>query len=202
MKIKHMLASCAILALAACSQGGQQAETNASDNMAMENEMAADNMMAGAAGADMPASGQDYAAMAAASDMYEIEAAKLAADKAQNADVKALAAMIRTDHEKSTADLKKAAGEAQPPITVTPQMNAEQQSMIQALQGASGADFDRTWLDQQVQAHQKALAMVQAYAQSGDVEALKQHAAMVSTPIQKHLQRAQELQMSMGGGQQ
>ncbi len=195
MKIKHMLASAALIALAACGQGSDTAETNVSDNMALDNTMAGtDNMMAGAAGAQMPANGQEYATMAAASDMYEIEAARLAADKAQNADVKTLAQMIRTDHEKSTADLKTAAGQAQPAITVTPQMNPEQQSMIQALQSATTADFDRTYLDQQVQAHEKALAMVQGYAQNGDVDSLKQHASTVAAPIQKHLQRARELQ--------
>ncbi len=195
MKIKHMLASAALAALAACGQGSDTAETNVSDNLALENTMdGTDNMMAGAAGAAMPANGQEYAAMAAASDMYEIESARLAADKAQNADIKALAQMIRTDHEKSTADLKAAAGQAQPAITVTPQMNPEQQGMIQALQSATAADFDRTYLDQQVQAHEKGLAMVQGYAQNGDVDSLKQHASTVAAPIQKHLQRARELQ--------
>jgi putative membrane protein len=163
--------------------------------MAMDNMAATDNMAA-PADAAVPATGQEYATMAAASDMYEIEAARLAAEKAQNADVKSLAEMIRADHEKSTADLKTAAGQAQPPITVTAAMNPEQQSMVQALQGASGADFDRTYLDQQVQAHQKALAMVQGYAQNGDVEGLKKHASTVAGPIQQHLQRARELQTS------
>jgi putative membrane protein len=194
MKIKHMLASAAVLALAACGQGGET-DTAATDNMAMDNMAATDNMAA-PADAAVPATGQEYATMAAASDMYEIEAARLAAEKAQNADVKSLAEMIRADHEKSTADLKTAAGQAQPPITVTAAMNPEQQSMVQALQGASGADFDRTYLDQQVQAHQKALAMVQGYAQNGDVEGLKKHASTVAGPIQQHLQRAQELQTS------
>ncbi len=196
MKIKHMLASAALVVLAACgSQGSDTAETNASDNLAVENTMeTGDNMMAGAAGAAMPANGQEYAAMAAASDMYEIESARIAAEKSQNADIKALAQMIRTDHEKSTADLKTAAGKAQPAITVTPQMNPEQQGNIQALQSATAADFDRTYLDQQVQAHEKGLAMVQGYAQNGDVDSLKQHASTVAAPIQKHLQRARELQ--------
>ena len=197
MKIKHMLVSAAVLALAACGQGGETDTAAIDNNMAMENMAATDNMAA-PADAAVPATGQEYATMAAASDMYEIEAARLAAEKAQNADVKSLAEMIRTDHEKSTADLKTAAGQAQPPITVTAAMNPEQQSMIQALQGASGADFDRTYLDQQVQAHQKALAMVQGYAQNGDVEALKQHASTVAGPIQQHLQRAQELQATVG----
>jgi putative membrane protein len=41
--------------------------------------------------------------------------------------------------------------------------------MMQALKAAGSEEFDRTFTQQQVQAHQKALALVQSYAQSGDV---------------------------------
>ena len=64
---------------------------------------------------------------------------------------------------------------------------------IEALRAADAATFDQTYLMQQIAAHQKALAMVQGYAQSGDVPALQQHATAVAGPIQQHLNRAREL---------
>ena len=196
MKLRILLATAATLTLAAC--GGDRAETEAADNMAMDNGMEAvpadENAMANAA---MPgataANGQDYVTMAAASDMYEIESSKLAAEKAENADIKAFAQMLLTDHQKSTADLKTAAAEAQPAIMVTPALNAEQQANMEALRGASGAEFDRLFISQQIPAHEKALALVQGYAASGEVESLKQHAANVAGPIEQHLNRAREL---------
>lgn len=181
-----VLLAAATLALAACSAEPEATDTMAADDMAA----AGQDAMADDA---MPAmSGQEYANMAAASDMYEIEAAQMAIDNSENAEVVELAEMIVTDHEKSTAELKAAAQQAQPAITVAASMTAEQQAMIDALEGA-GENFDQTWLEQQVTAHEKALAMVQDYAQNGDVEPLKQHASTVAGPIEMHLNRAREL---------
>jgi putative membrane protein len=194
MKIRILTASAAALALAACGGGGAENEANmmAEDNMALEmgNDMGVMNDMAAA---PVPTSGQEYATMAAASDLYEIESARLAMEKSENADIDALAEMIVTDHEKSTADLRTAAEQAQPPITVEPEMNAEQQGNMEALRAADAATFDSTYLQQQVMAHEKALAMVRGYAQSGDVPALRQHASTVAGPIERHLERAREL---------
>lgn len=190
-------ATAAALALAACGDGADTTQTT--NDLAM-NDMAMANGMDTAMPADaaMPANGQEYATMAAASDMYEIESSQLALEKTQNAEVREFAQMLVTDHQKSTADLQAAAGQAQPAITVTPALNPEQQANMEALRGAAAADFDRVYIMQQIPAHEKALAMVQGYGANGDVEPLKQHATTVATPIQAHLQRARELQQSMG----
>lgn len=196
MKIRLMMAS--VTALAACGGGGDEANTTvAMDNSAMAtgDNMAMENM---AGGAEMARNGQEYATMAAASDMYEIESSRIAVQKSQNAEVKAFAQMLITDHEKATADLKTAAQSAQPAITVTPALNAEQTMNIEALQAAGARDFDRIYLQQQVPAHEEAFAMVQGYAQSGDVPALKAHASTISGPIQQHLDKAKQLSQQSG----
>lgn len=193
MKTKIIFAASAMLALGACGDDGKKGtDANlAMDNMAMEEGNSVDSNLIGVF--DTAADGQQYATMASASDMFEIESSRLALDKAQSADIKELARMLVADHEKSTADLKKAAGEAQPAINVTPKMNDEQQSNMQALRSANGAQFDRTWLQQQVMAHQKALALVQGYGGNGEVPSLKAHASAVAGPIQRHLERAMQL---------
>lgn len=193
MKIRILMASAAVLALVACGRGEDDgANASADQNIVLANESVLDNTVV-AGNAAVPANGQEYARMAAASDMYEIESSRLASDKAQSQQVKQFAQMLITDHQKSTDQLKTAAQQAQPAITLTPAMDPEQEANMQALQAASGADFERVYLQQQVQAHQKALAMVQGYAQNGDVPGLKQHAQTVSGPIQQHLQQAQQL---------
>jgi putative membrane protein len=196
MKLHIALASAAILALGAC--GTSESAENATNDAGLEvadngtNE-AVNELNSTAQAAETAASGQEYATKAAGSDMYEIESARIAADKSKDADVKALAAMIRADHEKSTADLKAAAAKVEPAITVTPAMTAEQTANIAALRAAADADFDRVYLEQQVAAHEKALAMVQDYADGGDVASLKEHASKVVAPITQHLARAREL---------
>ena len=192
MKLTILMASGAALALTACGGSGAESDNmTAADNLAMADDMAMNDMVP--ADGAVPASGQEYAAMAAASDLYEIESARLAMERSENADIDALAQMIVTDHEKASADLMTATQQAQPPITVTPEMSAEQQANMEALRAADAATFDQTYLMQQIAAHQKALAMVQGYAQSGDVPALQQHATAVAGPIQQHLNRAREL---------
>ena len=196
-----LLTATAALALAACGDNETPAVNDlAADDMMMNdmamNDMAMNdmNMMNGA----MPATGQDYASMAAASDMYEIESAQLAMEKTQNAQIRELAQMIVTDHQAATAALRTAAAQAQPAITVTPQLNAEQQANMEALRAATGDAFERLYLQQQVQAHEKALAMLRAYAQNGDVAQLREHASNTAAPVERHLERARELMANMG----
>ncbi len=54
-------------------------------------------------------------------------------------------------------------------------------------------EFDRTFADMQVQTHQEALAIVQAYAQSGDNPALKAAAAKLAQPLQQRLAQARSM---------
>jgi putative membrane protein len=190
MKINLLMATAAALALAACGSNDESATANealTADNVAV------DNMLNDPAAEPAIVSGQEYATKAAASDLYEIQSSQLAADKAKSEDVKGLARMLVADHGKSTADLKAAAASASPPVAVAPALDAEGQANMDALRAASDADFERIYLTQQVAAHEKALAMVKAYAEDGDVPSLKQHASAVAGPIERHLDRAREL---------
>lgn len=201
--MKRVLLTAALgLALAACGDNETPAVNDlAADNMMMNdlavNDMAMNDMSMMNGAAAMPANGQEYASMAAASDMYEIESAQLAMEKTQNAQIRELAQMIVNDHQAATAALRTAASQAQPAITVTPQLNADQQAQMDALRAASGDAFDRLYLQQQVQAHEKALAMLRAYAQNGDVAQLREHASNTAAPVEKHLERARDLMNNM-----
>lgn len=195
MKSRIFLASATALALAAC--GGNEADTVAVDNSAMDN-MAVETMPAdqnAMAAAPLPANGTEYATMAAASDMYEIESSRLALEKSQNPQVRELAEMLIRDHEESTADLRAAAQQAVPVIVVTPALNPEQQANMEALRAAAAADFDRLYLSQQIPAHEKAAAMLRHYSQNGDVEQLRSHATAVLVPVEMHLQRVRAMPM-------
>ena len=66
--------------------------------------------------------------------------------------------------------------------------------LIAALKNASGADFDRAFIDQQKQAHQKALDLLRQYQAGGDNQALKDFAAKASTVVQAHLDKLNGMQ--------
>lgn len=105
MKNRWILASAAAVALSACNGGGGGANEAAGDNLAADN-LAIDNGAAEAGGnavegdpaAPTAASAQDYATMAGASDLFEIQSSQLALEKTQNAQVRELAQMLVTDY--------------------------------------------------------------------------------------------------------
>lgn len=193
MKTNLILASAAALALGAC--GDNKAAENTAGS-AMENLTTApeDDVAMNGVGAMTPTAAREFADMAAASDAYEIQSSQMAATKAGDAAVKSFAAMLVTDHRKSTADLKAAAAKASPAVTPAPALNAEQQTNLDALKAAAnGADFDRLYIQQQVPAHEKALAMLEAYAAGGDTPAIKQFASATAPAVQKHLDQARTM---------
>ncbi|WP_169804470.1 DUF4142 domain-containing protein [Sphingomonas pituitosa] len=190
-----MLGAAPIFALAACggnSNGGTDAMnsgdtvTNLPAGEAMGDNMGAMNGMDGNAMAAAPMTGQVFANTVAASDAYEIAAGKLAQQKATTDGLKDFGKDMVEEHTKSTAKLKTAAGKASPAITPAPAMTEEQQANLKTLQSATGAAFDTAYKSQQVVAHEKALAAVQAYAGSGDVPQLREFAHDAEGMISKH----------------
>jgi putative membrane protein len=180
------------LAAAACNtEAGNEVSTdvNLAEDTAV-NDMLGANATGNAA---MPTDASGFANAVAAADLYEVESARLAADKATNAEVKSLARHIRTDHEKSTSELKSAAGTAN--VTVAPKLDAEKQAMLDQLKAASGADFDRLFLEQQKTAHQKALDLLQGYSSAGDNEALKAFASKTAAAVKSHLDHANSIKL-------
>ena len=183
------------LAAAACADSDRANEVSTDVNLAEDtaaNDVLGANQIDNAAAA-MPTDAAGFVNAAAATDLYEIESAKVAADKALNAEVKSFAEHLRTDHQKSTAELKTAAAQAN--VTVTPRLDAEKQAMLDQLKAASGAEFDRLFVEQQKTAHPKALAMLQGYASGGDNEALKAFAGKTANAVKSHLDHANSINL-------
>jgi putative membrane protein len=198
MMKKHLLilSAAPIFALAACggnSNGGTDA-MNSGDTVTnvpasettMGDNMGGMNGMDGNAMAAAPMTGQDFANTVAASDAYEIAAGKIAQQKATAADLKSFGKQMVEDHTTSTAKLKAAGAKASPAITPAPAMTDEQQANLKTLESATGTQFDTAYKSQQVVAHQKALAAVQAYAGGGDVAQLRDFAKEAEPVISKH----------------
>lgn len=201
MKTQYLILGVApALLLAACGHKDNTDTTATADNSGTQTSDAnmagggtvAGGTMAGDSTANATApqgatSGQQFADTFAASDQYEIQAGKLAQQKAQSKALKDFGKMMVEQHSRSTEKLKAAAAKASPAITPAPALTAEQQSNLAALQGADGAAFDTTYKTQQVQAHEKALALVQGYAGTGDVAPLKAFAGEAEKIVQAHL---------------
>jgi putative membrane protein len=139
----------------------------------------------------------DFVPKAGATDMFEIAEAKLALKHSSSAKVKAFASMMITDHTKSTAALKAAIAKSGQTLPLPAALPADMQSKVDALGQTAAGDFDKVYLADQVDAHQTALGVMQAYAAAGDVPDLKTFATNTTTVVQRHLARATELQSTV-----
>ena len=99
--------------------------------------------------------------------------------------------MLIADHTKLTnTALATATGAGLMPPP--PDLSPMQKTMIAQL-SAAGANFDRVYVQQQMTAHQQALALMRGYASSGDVPALRQTASQAVPTIQGHLAHLQRI---------
>ncbi|MBN2970485.1 DUF4142 domain-containing protein [Roseomonas aeriglobus] len=184
-------AAVAALSLGAC---GRSDDTTTTTNTTMSGDMATSNATTDMGAATPAASaGQTFANTAAASDAFEIESSRLAEKNAGSAAVKAFAAKMIDAHTESTAKLKAAAASASPAITPDPTLTADQQAQLAAMRNATGAAFDRLYIDAQKAAHTATLDTLKSYAASGDVPSLKAFAAELSPKVAAHLNMANGL---------
>ena len=189
----------ATLLLAACGQNSaSETSASAAENLTTvpdSNDVAVDTeVVTNGTVASVPTTAAEFANAAAAADQFEIKSSQLAATKAGSAGVKSFAAMLLTEHTKSTADLTAAAAQAAPAIVPAASLTAEQQANLDALAKApKGAAFDTLYAQLQVPAHENALALMQGYAARGDQVQLKVFASQTATSIKKHLEQARGL---------
>jgi putative membrane protein len=183
------------IATAACQKSATTEDVNIANDMTLNDEIAPldTNMTNGMAMAPMMAS--DFASTIAGSDMYEIAAGKLAQTMATNPDAKKFGAMLVTDHGKSSTMLKAAVGAATPAVTLPTTMPAELQAKVDALKAAKGAGFDKLFVEQQKDGHQKALEALKSYAASGDQPSLKKFATDATPVVQGHLDALNAMKM-------
>lgn len=185
------------LTLGGCGQKAEQT-SNAVANGASETADAAGamaaNAMVDAEQALTPTpGGQEFVNKAANTDAYEIAAAKLAQTNAASPDVKAFAAEMIKAHNDSTAKIKAAAAKASPVIMPDATLTADQNDELADLAKKKGAEFDDAYIEEQVDVHQTALAMMRDYAEKGDTPSLRTAAGEIAPVVQKHLDHARSL---------
>ena len=146
----------------------------------------------------IPPSPKDFAMDAAQSDQYEILAAHVAEIQGQDPRVHAFAEQMIRDHGRLREDLRKATAAAGLPPS-EPSLSGDQASLLAALQGLRGADFDKAYARQQVLAHTQAAAVEDSFATGGADANLRKAAQSALPVIQDHLKMAQQLRTELGG---
>jgi putative membrane protein len=139
----------------------------------------------------------EIAAIASTASQIEIDQAKIAKQQSKNKDVQAFAAMMIKDHQKMLADGKALLQKldiAPEENDATSEMLAESVTTSARLEGLKGADFDRFYVNSQIDAHQKVLDdLDQMLIPGADNAQLKSQLESARPMVADHLAAAQTL---------
>ena len=143
------------------------------------------------------------ASIVVTANQVDIDAGKLAAERASRPEVKKFGELMVTDH----TGVNKAAVELVTKLKVTPQDNPTSQSLkaggdknVANLKTLKGAAFDKAYVDQEVAYHQAVLDAVDKVLIPGASNAeLKALLVKVRPAFVAHLEHAKKVQASLGG---
>lgn len=135
----------------------------------------------------------DFVQKAATSDMYEVQAGKIAADKGRSDVVKKFGQQMVDAHTKTTQDLTGIVKTKNIKVDLPAKLDSKHQKLIDDLNNATAEDLDKTYAKQQVDAHQEAVDLFKKYAAKGDDPDVKQFAEKTLPTIEHHLDEAKKL---------
>jgi putative membrane protein len=141
--------------------------------------------------AELSSADRSFVEQAAAGGLAEVQDAQLAEQKSASNDIKQFAGLMITDHTQVNTELKQIAqgkGITPPNAPTRAQQRAEED-----LKNLSGGEFDRQYMKQQVDDHQKTVGLFQTEANAGQDAQLKAFAQKYLPKLQQHLQMAQSL---------
>ena len=138
-----------------------------------------------------------FAEKAMQGGMAEVEAAKMAVDKAQDAQVKAFAKRMVDDHSKANAELTKIASAKG--ITPPAAVDSGHKRKMERMASKSGADFDRAYMDEMVDGHQATVRDFRSAAKSAKDPELKAFASSTLPTLEQHLKEAKTVEAAVKG---
>ncbi len=133
---------------------------------------------------------------AAPGGMAEVELGKMAASKAQNAEVKAFGQKMVDDHSKANDELKQIA--AQKKVMLPPDVLPAHKQLMEKLSKLSGADFDKEYVAAMVEAHEKDVAAFENVSKTAADADVKAFATKTLPTLKMHLEMIKAMADKMG----
>ena len=133
-------------------------------------------------------------------NVADSSAGSVASSKATNQQVKQFARLMMAEHhalrKEGQALAKKLNITPEPPANhpVTPLANKEMEALKSA---QKGAEFDRTYIEQEITAHQAVLDIAEQSHEAADNAELKALIEKARPVIEKHLKQAKEIEKSL-----
>lgn len=131
----------------------------------------------------------------------EVEQAKFAQNRAKNPRVKSFATMMVNEHGKAHKEQQKLIvqmGVKPDESPLSSQLATDSKTQLKTLKGADAASFDRTYIDNQVEAHTKVLnALDSQLIPSAKSNELRAELTKARAMIERHLKEARDIQQSL-----
>jgi len=138
---------------------------------------------------------ESFWATAADGGMAEVEMAKLAIQKSQNAEVKKFAQMMVADHTKANNELKALAAKLK--VTLPTEIGSRNRSTIDELNRLNGADFDREYVQAMLDDHEADVQLFEDTAEDESDPQAKAFAAKTLPVLRKHLEAIKAIDAKM-----
>jgi putative membrane protein len=133
---------------------------------------------------------------AAKGGMAEVEFGKLAAERAQNAEVKKFAERMVNDHSKAGNELKSLAQSKG--IRLPEEIEAKDRALLNRLSKLNGAAFDRAYMQAMVSDHVKDVSEFSKTSKSAKDEDVRSWATKTLPALQEHLRMARDGNRAVG----
>ena len=142
-------------------------------------------------------SGKQFLAFASQVNIGEIRAGLLAEQKAQSNAVKAFGRLMTLDHSELESQLDATAAIDHTQIPDEPSSSTEQQA--DQLKSMSGAQFDRAYMNDMVQGHEKAVGKFESEKSNAQNPTVRDVVSSALPILQQHLALAKAVQASLSG---
>lgn len=146
---------------------------------------------------NLASSDREFLVDAAHGGTAEVALGKLADEKASSPEVKQFAQRIVEDHGRANAELKTLARSKD--ITLSDDLDAAHKATKDRLEKLSGAAFDRAYMQEMVQDHEKDVREFRKQAQSAQDPDVKAWAAKTLPTLEEHYRLAQQASRSAVG---
>ena len=131
----------------------------------------------------------------------EVELGKLAQQRGTHADVKNYGQMMETDHRMAGEELKEIAnranGRPQGRDDSAKDAHGDHVELREELSKLSGGEFDRRYLDEMVEDHEKGIDALEGRAERADHPQIREWAAKTLPKMRNHLAKAKAVQETL-----
>ena len=189
--------------LAACTDNttvnSNRTMTNINSNTAVvlnsNTNMMNANMMNANMNSNVSSADKEFMNKAAQGGMAEVKLGELAASKAQSPEVKAFGQRMVVDHGKANTDLKALAAEKN--VSLPADVSGEQKEVYDKLSKLSGAEFDKEYVKEMVEDHEKDVAEFKKESTGAEGSGVKSFASKTLPTLESHLDQIKTISGKM-----